>query len=64
VTKSTLRCDNGACIELESVGGELTLSTTTGTGSVKVTAAEVRAFAAAVHDGHFDELLDEIIPSP
>lgn len=58
MTRLVTPCSQGACIVLEArPGGGLILSNTRDTGSTPVTAAEVRAFAAAVHAGHFDELL-------
>jgi hypothetical protein len=56
--KITTRCDTGVCIALEPhPDGGLVLTTTRGPGSTPVTADEVRAFAAAVQSGFFDELL-------
>jgi hypothetical protein len=52
------RCDSSNCIALEPApGDDLALTTNRGTGQTLVTAAEVRAFAAAVKSGYFDELL-------
>lgn len=52
-------CGGGECIELDDAGGELALTTNRDTGRTTVTAAEVRAFAAAVLAGEFDALLGE-----
>lgn len=55
----TTPCDNSACIGLIREGEGLVLSTTNSTGSVVVTAQEVRMFSAAVQSGYFDALLGD-----
>ncbi|HEY7043263.1 MAG TPA: hypothetical protein VH419_06305 [Nocardioidaceae bacterium] len=50
-------CDTNACICLTGPPNSLVLTSNQSTGSVVVTADEVRQFAAAVQAGFFDELL-------